>query len=130
MMTANEAVRKSSDTLIALGDNQMQMLKRTMELQTSASNSVRELEVKIGENEKQLTKQKDEINSKLEQLAKENKDYPAMRDLFDKNVKLIEEAIKDDPYSDDWWWDRADNRLSFAEALSARPRDRCTADLC
>lgn len=59
------------------------------------------------------------LNLAQARLARQQGNFAAMREVCDTNVKLIDEALRDDPDSDDWWWHRADSQLSAADA-SAR----------
>jgi tetratricopeptide (TPR) repeat protein len=57
------------------------------------------------------------LNTAKGQLAKVNRDYGAMRDLFAENVKLVDEALSVDPKSDDWRRLRVENQVSSADAM-------------
>jgi hypothetical protein len=50
--------------------------------------------------------------------AKRNADYIAMRDLFDKNVKLVSEQLDVTPQADDWHYQKEANRTSYGDALA------------
>jgi hypothetical protein len=58
------------------------------------------------------------LNTAKAKLARRNEDYMNMRDLFAENVTLADEALKDDPASDDWRRLRVDNQASYADAIA------------
>ena len=57
------------------------------------------------------------LNTAKGKLAKTDGDYAVMRDLFDGNVKLVDEALNDDPGSDDWRRLRVENQVSSVDAV-------------
>ena len=55
-------------------------------------------------------------------IAERAQDYNGMASLFSKNVQLIDEALAEDPDSDQWHYRRGDNRASYADALARLKR--------